>query len=141
MAHKETARVEAFSDGDFAIAITLLILEIHVPHLSEDAPSRDLLFAILALWPSLLALLLRFLVVLVMWVNHHELARLVRRVNYPLLFSNGFLLLMTTFDPFPTAVLAQYLGTNAAKRGSRALSRNVLHRQLCIQPSLGSDCA
>jgi hypothetical protein len=68
---------------------------------------------------------------LLMWVNHHELVRLVRRVNYPL-FSNGFLLLMITFVPCPTAVLSQYLGTNAAKRGSRALSRNVLHRQLCI---------
>jgi uncharacterized membrane protein len=54
-----------------------------------------------------------------MWVSHHELMRLVRRVDYQLLFANGFLLLLVTFVPFPTAVLAQYLG---AKSGSAAVA-------------------
>jgi len=111
---KDTARLEAFSDGVFAIAITLLILEIRVPALPPGGGNGRLWSALLALWPSLLAFTLSFFVILLMWVNHHELIRLVRAVDYPLLFANGFLLLLVTFVPFPTAVLARYLGTSAA---------------------------
>src|SRR5690349_5557000 len=75
---KETARVEAFSDGVFAIAITLLILEIKVPHLPSGAGSRELLHALLAEWPSLLAFVLSFTAVLVMWINHHGLFNLIQ---------------------------------------------------------------
>ena len=107
-----TARVEAFSDGVFAIAITLLILEIHAP---EAGAAGGLWAGLLALWPSYVAFLLSFFVILVLWVNHHELMRLVRVVTYPLLFANGVLLLTVTFVPFPTAVLAQHLATPEAK--------------------------
>jgi uncharacterized membrane protein len=103
-------RVEAFSDGVFAIAITLLILEIRVPH-GDDG----LWAGLLALWPSYIAFLMSFVVILIMWVNHHELLRMVRAVNYPFLFTNGFLLLTVTFVPFPTAVLAANLATPDAK--------------------------
>ena len=106
-----TGRVEAFSDGVFAIAITLLVLEIPVPHAGVDASSAGLWTALGALWPSYLAFVLSFFVILIMWVNHHELMRLVRAVDYPFLFANGFLLLMVTFVPFPTAVLAEHLAT------------------------------
>ena len=102
---EELSRVEAFSDGVFAIAITLLILEIRVPH----ADAGGLWAALAALWPSYLAFLLSFFVILVMWVNHHELMRTVHRVCYPFLFANGFLLLTVTFVPFPTAVLAEHM--------------------------------
>ena len=104
------SRVEAFSDGVFAIAITLLILEIRVPHVDHG-----LWAGLLALWPSYVAFLLSFFVILIEWVNHHELLRMVRRVNYPFLFANGLLLLTVTFVPFPTAVLAAYLGTTEAQ--------------------------
>jgi len=104
------SRVEAFSDGVFAIAITLLILEIRVPH-----GDHDLWAGLLALWPSYIAFLMSFVVILIMWVNHHELLRMVQGVNYPFLFANGFLLLTVTFIPFPTAVLAQNLVTPDAK--------------------------
>jgi len=107
-----TARVEAFSDGVFAIAITLLILEIRAP---EAGAAGGLWAGLLALWPSYVAFLLSFFVILVMWVNHHELMRMVRVVTYPLLFANGLLLLTVTFVPFPTAVLAQHLATPEAK--------------------------
>src|SRR5438105_2912333 len=107
-----TARVEAFSDGVFAIAITLVILEIRVP---PAGAAGGLWAGLLALWPSYVAFLLSFFVVLVMWVNHHELMRLVRVVTYPLLFANGLLLLTVTFVPFPTAVLAQHLATPEAR--------------------------
>jgi uncharacterized membrane protein len=114
---KETARVEAFSDGVFAIAITLLVLEFKVPHLDQDASGHDLLSALLDLWPSLVAFLGSFSAILIMWVNHHGLFRLIKCVDSRFLFANGFLLMLVTFVPFPTAVLAEYLnrqGANAA---------------------------
>ena len=123
-------RVEAFSDGVFAIAITLLILEIRIPH-----GDHGLWTELLALWPSYIAFLLSFVVILIMWVNHHELLRMARSVNYPFLFANGLLLLTVSFVPFPTAVLAQNLATAEAKPATvfycatmvaNALSWNVL---------------
>jgi len=109
-----TTRVEAFSDGVFAIAITLLILEIRVP-VGEAAHGASLAANLVQLWPSYLAFLLSFLVILISWVNHHELMRLVRVVDYQFLFANGFLLLTITFIPFPTAVLAEHLAGEEAK--------------------------
>lgn len=103
-----TARVEAFSDGVFAIAITLLILEIRVPPAGAE---RGLWAGLLALWPSYVAFVLSFFVILIEWVNHHELIRLVRATGYPFFFANGLLLMTVTFVPFPTAVLAAYLNT------------------------------
>ncbi len=69
---------------------------------------------LLALWPSYIAFALSFFVILVMWVNHHELMRLVHTVGYPFLFANGLVLLTVTFVPFPTAVLAEHLATTDA---------------------------
>ena len=106
-----TQRIEAFSDGVFAIAITLLVLEIKVPH--ADGPDA-LWRALVALWPSYVAFLLSFFVILIMWINHHELMRMVRAASYPFLFANGFLLLTVTFAPFPTAVLAEHLAEGDA---------------------------
>jgi len=75
--------VEAFSDGVFAIAITLLILEIRVPHLAEDTTSGGLPVGYGCAWPSFLAFALSFFVILIMWVNHHEFMRLVHSLAYP----------------------------------------------------------
>jgi uncharacterized membrane protein len=111
---KETGRVEAFSDGVFAIAITLLILEIRVPEVHEDVTNAHLLWELLWLWPSFLAFLGSFSAILIMWVNHHGLFRLVRRVDTRFLFTNGLLLLLVTFVPFPTAFLARYLNQEGA---------------------------
>ena len=110
---KETTRLEAFSDGVFAIAITLLILEIRVLEL-EEATNRGLLSSLGHLWPSFVAFVLSFFVVLLIWINHHELFRMVQKADRVLFFSNGALLLMVTFVPFPTAMLARYFGTPAA---------------------------
>jgi uncharacterized membrane protein len=104
------SRIEAFSDGVFAIAITLLILEIRVPHVDHGLWSE-----LLALWPSYVAFLFSFVVILIMWINHHELLRMAVGVTYPFLFANGLLLLTVTFVPFPTAVLAAHLGTPEAR--------------------------
>lgn len=107
---RETARVEAFSDGVFAIAITLLVLEFKVPHLGPDASSADVWRALAALWPSFVAFLGSFAAILIMWVSHHGLFRMVQRVDTSFLYTNGFMLLLVTFVPFPTALLAEYLG-------------------------------
>jgi uncharacterized membrane protein len=103
---KETARLEAFSDGVFAIAITLLILEIKVPHDSAVPLQR----ALAEEWPSFVAFVTSFATIGIMWINHHRLFTLVRRVDHGLLVCNGLLLLGVTFVPFPTAVIAQHLG-------------------------------
>jgi uncharacterized membrane protein len=99
--------------------MTLLILEIKVPHPPHDVPGDGwrLVRSLLDLWPSFLAYVLSFGTVLIMWVNHHGLFRHAHRVNNRLLFTNGLLLLLVTFVPFPTAVLAEYMdrpGANAA---------------------------
>jgi uncharacterized membrane protein len=111
---KETARIEAFSDGVFAIAITLLVLELKVPHLGEETSGSALLHALLKQWPSYIGFLLSFLTILIMWINHHGLFNLVRKSDARFMFANGFLLLMVTATPFPTALMAEYLRTPAA---------------------------
>jgi uncharacterized membrane protein len=108
-----TGRVEAFSDGVFAIAITLLVLEIRLPHEighAHEAAYGTLLTVLRGLWPSFFAFELSFFVILVSWMTHHELLRLVRGANHPLELANGLVLLYITFIPFPTAVLASHLG-------------------------------
>ncbi len=115
MPERETLRVEAFSDGVFAIAMTLLILEIKVPPAAPPGQGNRWLAVELArLWPSFLAYALSFGTVLIMWVNHHGLFRHAHLANNRLLFANGFLLLSVTFVPFPTAVLAAYLNKPAS---------------------------
>ena len=100
----ETTRIEAFSDGVFAIAITLLILEIRVPH---EVP--DLTNALTHLWPSYLAFFASFATIGVMWLNHHRLFTLIHRTDDGLIGLNLLLLLGITWIPFPTAVLAEHL--------------------------------
>ena len=102
----ETARIEAFSDGVFAIAITLLILEIRVPPHTSDGILRD---ALLDLWPSYLAFLASFMTIGVMWLNHHRLFSLINKRDDGLIVFNLLLLLGITWLPFPTALLAEHL--------------------------------
>jgi uncharacterized membrane protein len=105
---KETGRIEAFSDGVFAIAITLLVLELKVPHLEDGGAGGSLARALARQWPSYVALVTSFFTILVMWANHHRMFNVVRRVDAPFLYANGLLLLLVTVVPFPTAVLAEY---------------------------------
>jgi uncharacterized membrane protein len=108
MAAEETGRVEAFSDGVFAIAMTLLVLDIKVPH--ELGGDRTLVRALAAQWPTYLAFLTSYATILIMWVNHHRLFTHIARWDDRLLFSNGALLLGVVLVPFPTALVAEYLG-------------------------------
>lgn len=110
----ETTRVEAFSDGVFAIAVTLLILEVKVPHLPEHATATDLWRELAKQWPSYLALVSSFFTVLIIWTNHHGLFKLISGTNNRFMFANGFLLLIVTLVPFPTALVAEYIMADSA---------------------------
>jgi uncharacterized membrane protein len=97
----DTNRLEAFSDGVFAIAITLLVLEIRVP--SGESLGRGLLL----LWPSYLAYAISFIVIGAIWINHHAMFDWIVRADQKLLLLNTLHLLFIAFLPFPTAVLAE----------------------------------
>lgn len=109
----ETIRIEAFSDGVFAIAITLLILEIRPP--AEVARTQGLTHALLMLWPSYFAFATSFFTIGIMWLNHHRLFTMIGCTDHTLMLLNLLLLLGVTFLPFPTTVLAGFLGTEAER--------------------------
>jgi uncharacterized membrane protein len=117
----ETARVEAFSDGIFAIAITLLVLEIQVPSPDLTGHGSTLLQALLGLWPSYLGYLISFVTIGVMWVNHHSMFVLIRHTDRYFLLISVFFLMCIAFLPFPTAVLAEYLSEPKGRRVAVAL--------------------
>ena len=101
-----TGRIEAFSDGVFAIAITLLIIEIAVPHVQGGDSLGD---ALADQWPSYFAYVLSFVTIGIYWANHHSFFRLFLRTDHTFLILNVFFLMCIAFLPFPTAVLAEYL--------------------------------
>ena len=111
-----TGRIEAFSDGVFAIAITLLIIEIGVPHLEDEPPGTTLPQALVGLWPSYLGYVISFLQIGVIWANHHNRFRFIERSDHGLLFLNILFLMCVAFIPFPTALLAEYLERTASER-------------------------
>ena len=104
---KETARVELFSDGVFAIAITLLVLElIQILHTKTET---DLISLFLHHWHAFVAFFIGFITILICWINHHVAFEFIHKVNTRFLWVNGFLLFVVTLTPFPTAILAEYL--------------------------------
>jgi uncharacterized membrane protein len=153
MVENSKGRIEAFSDGVFAIALTLLILEIRPPPLEAGGDPGQFFAALLGLWPSFLAFFLSFFVVLVMWVNHHELFAMARGVDHPFMFANGFLLLVVTFVPFPTALLARFLGTAAGSAAAafycatflvtgiayNLLFFSIAHKRRLVRPEVGDE--
>jgi TMEM175 potassium channel family protein len=113
----DTGRVEAFSDGVFAIAITLLILAVGI---EEALTQGDLGHELLHLWPAYVAYTVSFVTVGIMWINHHQIFRHFERVDRPLLLLNIFLLMLISFTPFPTRVVAQHM-ENPSDREAAAL--------------------
>jgi len=112
-------RVEAFSDGVFAIITTLLVLEIHRP---TGAPGK-LAEELLASWPAYLAYVLAFLYVGIIWLNHHSLFQLIGKVDLTLNWTNLAGLGMTALLPFPTGIMADAfrLGNFADERAAVTL--------------------
>ena len=105
-----TNRLEAFSDGVFAIAITLLVLELNVP------AGDDLWHDLKEEWPSFAAFFVSFWVIGIIWVNHHGVLDHLARATRPLLYLNLLLLLTVVFIPFPTALLAEHLKSGADEK-------------------------
>jgi uncharacterized membrane protein len=101
-----TERLEAMSDGVIAIAITLLVLEIHVP---AERGNADLARALLEQWPSYFGFALSFLTIGIVWANHHDMFRDFARVDHVLVVLNLLLMMGISFIPFSTAVLAGHL--------------------------------
>ena len=102
------SRLVSFSDGVFAIAITLLVLNLHIPVLNAH---QTLLQALADQGKEYLSYALSFLLIGQVWINHRALFRLVTRPTHRMLIANLFLLLTIAILPFPTALLARYLGT------------------------------
>ncbi|HSS33718.1 MAG TPA: TMEM175 family protein [Solirubrobacterales bacterium] len=100
-----TNRLEAFSDGVFAIAITLLVLEIHVPDPGSGQLGRELA----AQWPSYAAFFISFLTIGIIWINHHAMLRRLRVADHSILVWNLLLLMTVSILPFTTALMAAYL--------------------------------
>ena len=113
----ETGRVEAFSDGVFAIAITLLILAVGIEHV----PQGDLSEELLDLWPAYLAYAFSFLTIGIIWINHHSLFRHFARVDRVLLLLNILLLMVIAFVPFPTLVVAEFARSDTNGRAAALL--------------------
>jgi uncharacterized membrane protein len=112
----DTSRLEAFSDGVIAIAITLLVLEIRVPHLEEGTP-EELWRALAELWPVYLGYVISFFTIGIMWANHHTIFRSIGRTDHTLIVLNLILLFFMATIPFPTALMADYLGHPAERVG------------------------
>jgi uncharacterized membrane protein len=141
----DTARLEAFSDGVLAVAITLLVLEIPPPE------GGDVAGQLKHLWPNYIAYVTAFLTIAVMWANHHDLFKIIDKTDRGLMLCNAFLLMTICFLPFATSVLAEHM--HAAHSSDRqaalltygvtlfaiAVGYNVLWRYVSTRGLLRSD--
>jgi uncharacterized membrane protein len=108
------SRLEAFCDGVFAIALTLLIIDVKLPSTTEIHTTSNFWIALSHIAPSIFAFLLSFTIILITWVNHHAGLKLVNKSSPSFIYANGFMLLTVVFIPFPTSLLGEYLFTDHA---------------------------
>lgn len=101
-------RIEAFSDGVFAIVVTLLVLELKVPALGDHGSVSELADRLLELLPKFLSWLISFIIVCKFWLNHHHVLGLARHANYAMVWLNSIFLMSQSFIPFPTAMMGEY---------------------------------
>jgi uncharacterized membrane protein len=145
----DTSRTEAFSDGVFAIAATLLVLDLAVP---QDEVQKHLAHGILHEWPGYLAYVTSFVTVGGLWLAHHGIFSRLRSVNGRVMRVNLLLLLLVSFLPFPTRLMAQAIRDANAERPAvifygltltavsltiTALWRSVLSDRALLRPGLG----
>ncbi len=107
-------RLETFCDGVFAIALTLLIIDIKIPSTREITNTAEFWLALYSITPSILAFILSFAIILITWVNHHAALLLITKSAPSFIYANGFLLLTVVFLPFPTSLLGEYVFTDHA---------------------------
>jgi uncharacterized membrane protein len=108
------SRLEAFCDGVFAIALTLLIIDIKIPSSTEINNTSDFWQALKHISPAIFAFILSFIIILITWVNHHNSIKLIDKSSNAFIYSNGFLLFTVVFVPFPTSLLGEFLMTDHA---------------------------
>src|SRR6266699_3389947 len=105
-------RIEGFSDGVFAIIVTLLVLEVKVPILHDHSSTSELSKRLVDLGPKFLSWLISFIIVCKFWLNHHHLLTFARHATYGMIWLNSIFLMGQSFIPFPTALMGEY-PTNA----------------------------
>ena len=105
---RDQDRIVNLSDGIFAIAITLLVLDIRVPDIPEGMVASELPAALLSLWPKYLSYFLSFVAIAVFWSVHHSIFRPIRSYDRVLLYLNFLFLMLVAFLPFPTSLLGEY---------------------------------
>jgi uncharacterized membrane protein len=110
------ARLETFADGVFAIAATLLVLNVEVPDLGDHSLAHELV----RLWPAYVGYAVSFLTIGIIWVNHHTVLSQLRGADRTFLFINVFFLLCVAFIPFPTRLLATYVRTSDGRAAAVA---------------------
>src|SRR5258705_12142708 len=110
------SRLEAFCDAVFAIALTLLIIDIKIQSTEKEKinDTASLWLALKHITPSILVFVLSFTIILITWVNHHNAMKLANKSCASFIYANGFLLLTVVFMPFPTALMGEYLLTDHA---------------------------
>lgn len=105
---RELDCILALSDGVFAIAITLLVLNIEVPEIPEDLVAQELPGELLDMWPKLLSCVFSFLVILVYWMAHHSIFGIIKEHDRGLLWLNSLFLMFVACLTFPAALLGEY---------------------------------
>jgi uncharacterized membrane protein len=103
------ARLEAFCDGVFAIAATLLIIDVKLPSPENIHTTDELWLALKHLSPGIFAFLLSFTIIIITWVNHHAILKLVHKSSPAFIYANGLLLLTVVIVPFPTSLLGEFI--------------------------------
>jgi uncharacterized membrane protein len=111
---KETLRIETFSDGVFCIAVTLLSIEIGIEVKGVET-NKDLFHALWDKWPICLAYVISFVNVLLAWIGHHGLFKLLKKSDNAIMITNGLLLMLVALVPFPTRTLGMFLQSGALK--------------------------
>jgi uncharacterized membrane protein len=101
-------RIEAFSDGVFAIVVTLLVLELKIPALQDHHSVSELGQQLFELLPKFLSWLISFIIVCKFWLNHHHILGLARHADYGMVWLNSIFLMFQSFIPFPTALMGEY---------------------------------
>ena len=129
----ETSRIEAFSDGVFSIAATLLVLELKPP-----PANMPFWRGLAAQWPGFASFLLSFLFIGIMWINHHRLFTHVRRADDVLMVTNLLLLLGVVWIPYPTLLMAQALGAGQVRDAAILYNGSYLVLALLFNLQLGA---
>jgi uncharacterized membrane protein len=108
------SRLEAFCDGVFAIALTLLIIDIKIPSTAEINTTADFWHALQHILPNIIAFILSFTIIFITWVNHHASLKMGNKSSPSFIYANGLLLITVVFLPFPTILMGEYILTDHA---------------------------